>query len=47
MFIRMARPSGLSLNAIRGLPADNDHQGPAFAGWARLARQQLEVTDQR
>ena len=47
MFIRMAKQSGLSLNAIRGLLAGNDHHGPTFDDWARVARQQLEVIDQR
>ena len=30
MFIRMAKQSGLSLNAIRALLAGNDHHGPTF-----------------
>jgi MerR family redox-sensitive transcriptional activator SoxR len=30
MFIRMAKQSGLSLNAIRALLAGNDHRGPTF-----------------
>jgi MerR family transcriptional regulator, redox-sensitive transcriptional activator SoxR len=47
MFIRMAKQSGLSLNAIRALLAASDHQGPTFDDWARVARQQLEVIDQR
>jgi MerR family transcriptional regulator, redox-sensitive transcriptional activator SoxR len=47
MFIRMAKQSGLSLNAIRALLAGNDHPGPSFDDWARVARQQLEVIDQR
>ena len=47
MFIRMAKQSGLSLNAIRALLAGNDHHGPTFDDWARVARQQLEVIDQR
>lgn len=47
MFIRMAKQSGLSLNAIRALLAVNDHHGPTFDDWARVARQQLEVIDQR
>jgi MerR family transcriptional regulator, redox-sensitive transcriptional activator SoxR len=47
MFIRMAKQSGLSLNAIRALLAGNDRQGPTFDDWARVARQQLEVIDQR
>jgi MerR family redox-sensitive transcriptional activator SoxR len=47
MFIRMAKQSGLSLNAIRALLAGNDCHGPTFDDWARVARQQLEVIDQR
>jgi MerR family transcriptional regulator, redox-sensitive transcriptional activator SoxR len=47
MFIRMAKQSGLSLNAIRALLADDNHHGPTFDDWARVARQQLEVIDQR
>lgn len=46
-FIRMAKQSGLSLDAIRALLAANDHHGPAFEDWARVARQQLDVIDQR
>jgi len=47
MFIRMAKQSGLSLNAIRALLAGDDHHSPAFDDWVRVARQQLEVIDQR
>ncbi|HTW01931.1 MAG TPA: MerR family transcriptional regulator [Streptosporangiaceae bacterium] len=47
MFIRMAKQSGLSLNAIRALLAGNDQHGPTFDDWAQVARQQLEVIDQR
>jgi MerR family redox-sensitive transcriptional activator SoxR len=47
MFIRMAKQSGLSLNAIRALLAGNDQHGPTFDDWARVAREQLEVIDQR
>jgi MerR family transcriptional regulator, redox-sensitive transcriptional activator SoxR len=47
MFIRMAKQSGLSLNAIRALLAGSDHHSPTFDDWARVARQQLEVIDQR
>jgi MerR family transcriptional regulator, redox-sensitive transcriptional activator SoxR len=47
MFIRMAKQSGLSLNAIRGLLAGHDQHGPGFDDWARVARQQLGVIDQR
>jgi MerR family transcriptional regulator, redox-sensitive transcriptional activator SoxR len=46
-FIRMAKQSGLSLNTIRALLAADDHHSPAFDDWARVARQQLEVIDQR
>jgi MerR family redox-sensitive transcriptional activator SoxR len=45
MFIRMAKHSGLSLNAIRALLAGNDHYGPTFDDWAEVARQQLQVID--
>jgi len=47
MFIRMAKQSGLSLNAIRALLAGNDHRGLTFDDWAQIAHQQLEVIDQR
>jgi len=47
MFIRMAKQSGLSLNAIRALLSGNDDRSPTFDDWARVARQQLEVIDQR
>ena len=47
VFIRMAKQSGLSLNAIRALLAGDDHHSPAFDDWARVARQQLAVIDQR
>jgi MerR family transcriptional regulator, redox-sensitive transcriptional activator SoxR len=47
MFIRMAKQSGLSLNAIRTLLAGNDDHSPTFDDWARVARQQLDVIDQR
>lgn len=47
MFIRMAKQSGLSLSAIRALLAGGNHHGPDFDDWARVARQQLEVIDQR
>ncbi len=47
MFIRMAKQSGLSLNAIRLLLDSDDHHGPTFDDWARVAREQLEVIDQR
>ena len=47
MFIRMAKQSGLSLNAIRALLDGNDRPGPTFDDWAQVARQQLEVIDQR
>jgi len=48
LFIRMAKQSGLSLKAIRALLAGNDHHhGPTFDDWAQVARQQLEVIDQR
>ena len=47
VFIRMAKQSGLSLNAIRALLAGDDQHSPAFEDWARMARQQLEVIDQR
>ncbi len=36
-----------SLNAIRVLLAGNDRHGPTFEDWATVARQQLEVIDQR
>jgi MerR family transcriptional regulator, redox-sensitive transcriptional activator SoxR len=47
MFIRMAKQSGLSLNAIRALLADADGHGPTFDDWAAVARQQLAVIDPR
>ena len=47
MFIRMAKQSGLSLNAIRAVLASNDQHGPTFDDWAQVARQQLDVIDQR
>jgi MerR family transcriptional regulator, redox-sensitive transcriptional activator SoxR len=47
VFIRMAKQSGLSLNAIRDLLAGDDDHSPAFDDWALVARQQLEVIDQR
>jgi MerR family transcriptional regulator, redox-sensitive transcriptional activator SoxR len=46
-FIRMAKQSGLSLSAIGGLLAGDDGPGPTFDHWARVARRQLEVIDQR
>jgi MerR family transcriptional regulator, redox-sensitive transcriptional activator SoxR len=47
MFIRMAKQSGLSLNAIRALLAGDDQHGPTFDDWARVAREQLAVIDRR
>jgi MerR family redox-sensitive transcriptional activator SoxR len=47
MFIRMAKQSGLSLNAIRALLAGDDQRGPTFDDWARVAREQLAVIDRR
>lgn len=47
MFIRMAKQSGLSLNAIRALLARNDGHGPAFDDWARVARQATHASAHR
>lgn len=46
-FIRMAQRSGLSLAAIRTLLAGHIDRSPGFADWARVARDQLRVIDER
>jgi len=46
-FIRMAKQLGLSLDAIRTLLARHSAGGPNFDDWAKVAREQLAVIDQR
>jgi MerR family redox-sensitive transcriptional activator SoxR len=46
-FIRMAKQSGLSLDAIRVLLAGHIDRSPAFADWANVARDQLQTIDVR